>query len=124
MGGALKNEFKRAHLYSLSKTVGILLEIHERFPEMSMKDLELNTIENLDIFGTVQVVEHNADFKIQIVENFEDLRIEIVNHLVDSSGKWKFVAHQPQFKIKFVEHYPDIKVKFVIRSDFYFKAGQ
>lgn len=124
MGSALKNEFKRSPLYSLSKTVGILLEIYERFPEMSMKDLEHKTIGNLDIFGTVQVVEHNADFTIQIVENFEDLRIEIVNHLLNSSGKWKFVTHQPRFKIKFVKHGPDIKVKFVNRHDFYFKAGK
>jgi hypothetical protein len=78
-----------------------------------MSNLEAEQQGGLDCYGKVQVVQHNADFKVQIVATFEDLRIEIVEHLFDSLGKWKFVDHEPNLRIKFVTHHPDIKVRII-----------
>jgi hypothetical protein len=33
--------------------------------------------------------------------------------MLDKTGKWLFVWHNPDFKIKFVTHYPDLKVRII-----------
>lgn len=96
----------------------------ERFPPMKMSELEAEQLGDLDQFGKVQVVQHNADFKVQIVETFEDLRIEIVEHLFNSVGKWKFVDHDANLRIKFVMHHPDIKVRIINSKNVNIKDGK
>jgi hypothetical protein len=91
---------------------------------MKMSDSEAEQLGELDYFGKVQIVQHNADFKVQIVESFEDLKILVVEHLFDSFGKWKFVDHEPKLRIKFVNHHPDIKVKFIKSRNIKIKAGR
>jgi len=91
---------------------------------MKKSALEAEQQGGLDCYGKVQVVQHNADFKVQFVETFEDLRIEIVEHLFEPLGKWKFVDHEPSLRIKFVTHHPDIKARIINRGNVNIAPGK
>ena len=71
------------------------------------------TFNGVRLYGRVQVVTHNADFRVRVVNSMPDLRVKRVNSLPNRCGMWQFVDSNPDFTIQFVENAPDFTIEFV-----------
>ncbi len=71
------------------------------------------TLNDLPLFGDVQVVDSFPDLKVQIVTSFPDLKVEVVDSFADDCGQWRFVDSFPDVKVQFVESFPDLKIQYV-----------
>ncbi len=65
------------------------------------------------IYGRIQIVTTNPDYKVEVVNSFEDLRVQKVDAFPDSTGKWQLVDSFPDYKIQIVKAFGDFKVKWV-----------
>lgn len=76
-------------------------------------DKENCTCNGIPLFGRVEVVNSNADFKVQIVNSFENLMVEKVNSNALKCGEWIFVNSNADFTIEFVSSNPDFTIRYV-----------
>lgn len=68
------------------------------------------------LFGKVQFVSSQADFKIQYVDSYADINVQMVSSGATSCGKWQEVSSGADLKIQIVNSFPDLKVKLVKSS--------
>lgn len=71
------------------------------------------SLNGTNLFGSVQIVESFADFKVQVVTSFPDLKVQVVETFPDACGKWQIVDTFPDFTIQYVDAFPDLKIQFV-----------
>lgn len=76
-------------------------------------DKENCTCKGIPLYGEVQVVNSNADFRVEVVNSFEDLRVEVVNSNALKCGEWIFVQSNPDFTIEFVPSNADFTITYV-----------
>jgi len=73
----------------------------------------LCTYKNKKLYGSVQIVDYGADFKVQIVDYGQDLKVKEVSYGASYCGVWKIVDYGADFKIKIVDYGADFKIKIV-----------
>lgn len=76
-------------------------------------DKENCTFNGIPLYGNVEVVNSNADFRVQIVNSFENLMVEKVNSNALKCGEWIFVNSNADFTIEFVNSNPDFTIRYV-----------
>ncbi len=76
-------------------------------------DKENCTCNGIPLYGNVEVVNSNADFRVQIVNSFENLMVEKVNSNALKCGEWIFVNSNADFTIEFVNSNPDFTIRYV-----------
>jgi hypothetical protein len=74
------------------------------------KSCSLNGIE---LFGKVQLVNYGADFKVQVVDYGADLNVKQVSYGAYSCGEWQIVDYGADFKVQLVNYGADFKIKMV-----------
>lgn len=77
------------------------------------EELKSCTLNDLKLYGRVQVVKSFPDIKVQVVNSFPDLKVESVQSFPEHCGQWEFVESFPDFKILYVDSFPDLKIQFV-----------
>ncbi|MDZ4695700.1 MAG: hypothetical protein SGI86_11175, partial [Deltaproteobacteria bacterium] len=65
------------------------------------------------LYGKVQIVNFNADFKVKQVTFSPDLKVKQVANLPTSCGKWQTVTSLPNFTVQLVTFGEDFTIQYV-----------
>ena len=71
------------------------------------------SVNGIELFGRVHIVEHDADVRVKMVEHFADLNVDPFSTFPNDCGEWQFVEHNADFTIRFVESNADIEIELV-----------
>ncbi|GKW37699.1 hypothetical protein PEC301875_17230 [Pectobacterium carotovorum subsp. carotovorum] len=65
------------------------------------------------VYGRIQIVDYNEDYRVRIVDSREHLRVQEVTAFANRPGEWEIVDNFPDFKIKIVDAHPDFEIRLV-----------
>ncbi|WP_460135161.1 hypothetical protein [Pseudomonas sp. S1_E04] len=65
------------------------------------------------IYGKIQFVDSNPDYKVKVVTQDADLKVQQVDSSSDSVGKWQTVDVNPDYKVQIVDSNPDFTIQYV-----------
>ena len=82
-------------------------------PVLYAGSLSSCSLNGVNLYGKVKVVEHFATFKVKVVNHFEDLKVKEVAHFADKCGEWQFVNDFEDFSIEYVNAFEDFSIKMV-----------
>jgi hypothetical protein len=70
------------------------------------------TFKGINLYGKVEVVDHNPDIRVEVVSSFPDIVVDSNASWTSKCGEWKMVTSNADFRVQFVRSGSDLKVKF------------
>lgn len=71
------------------------------------------TLDGIQLWGRVQIVDFNADFQVREVTAFADLQVQQVDVFPDQCGKWQIVDFNADFTVQIVANFGDFDIQYV-----------